>query len=73
MFRVVNNSKFKISSTYAKEFIGLAVIDDNFLEKVAAFRSKARLPILSMIYPCSSNKAGFTTLWRSSQPSVNLA
>lgn len=51
----------------------IRTLEDSFLEKVGEFRAKSRIPILSMIHKNSQNKAGFCSLWRSSQPAVKFS
>lgn len=57
------NQNFELCSSYPRILVVPASISDSQLIKVAAFRSKGRIPILSWTSPDLK-----CTLWRSSQP-----
>jgi myotubularin-related protein 1/2 len=68
----VDNKAFEICPSYDQQFITFDRLSSQFLTKVAVFRSKGRIPILSAYYRNSGHKLGFVTLWRCSQPSVGF-
>ncbi|KAJ1613028.1 myotubularin related protein 1 [Cryptosporidium canis] len=57
------NQNFELCSSYPRILVVPASISDSQLVKIAAFRSKGRIPILSWTNPGLK-----CTLWRSSQP-----
>ncbi|KAH3743660.1 Myotubularin 1 [Pelomyxa schiedti] len=61
------NSSYSLCSTYPKQFIVPSGINDDELKKVAAFRSKARIPVV-----CWINSVTGATLSRSAQPIIGL-
>lgn len=78
-FRIFDNSYFTRSPTYPDKFIVPRNYSDSLQLEGAPFRTKERIPMLSMIIPFKENtdgrssprnrnKMGFVTLWRSSQP-----
>lgn len=60
------NRKYKLCETYPA-ILAVPGLKDNELEKIARFRSKNRLPVLSWIHP-----QNFSTITRCSQPNVGV-
>eukprot|EP00742_Colponemidia_sp_Colp-10_P006387 GILJ01006845.1.p1 GENE.GILJ01006845.1~~GILJ01006845.1.p1 ORF type:complete len:991 (-),score=153.71 GILJ01006845.1:214-3186(-) len=68
LFRVTRlNQTYQLCSTYPQVLAVPTAITDDDLWKIAAFRSKGRLPVLSWIHPRNG-----ASLWRSSQPKTGM-
>ncbi len=66
--KLINNEKGNICRSYPKFFLTPLGLSSEEVNRVAAFRTSNRLPILSYIYKANENN--FVTMWRSSQNKV---
>lgn len=67
-FRIVDNNKFELCSSYPSYFYVPSIITDDELVKIADFRSSRRIPAV-----CWHNRAKRNVMVRSSQPLVGLS
>ena len=66
-FRVFDNSNYEVSPTYPSKFIVPALISNSDVKKIAAYRSRGRLPVLTWRHP-----SGDAVMCRSSQPLTGI-